>query len=210
MLSTAKFRKSCLLVIPALVILMTLGLFPAGGFSASPYTFSPTADTYVWSALPNNNFGNDYNLIVQTNCYTYLKFDLSSIPANEQVTGGTLYLYCNYGYKPFLFSVELRTLADNSWTETGVTWNSKPDPAYGSLIYTDDSGRQGEYRPFTVGAAYLPRGVVSYALKLAYGQSAYYNSRNTTANPPYKPYLVVTTKKKPMASVANTLLLLDE
>ena len=210
MLSTAKSRKSCLLVIPALVILMTLGLFPAAGFSASPYTFYPTADTYVWSALPNNNFGNDYNLCVQPNCYTYLKFDLSSIPANEQVTGGTLYLYCNSGYPVFNFSVELHALADNSWTETGVTWNNKPNPAYGSLIYTDDSGRQNEYRAFTVGAANIPLGVVSYALKLAYGQWAYYNSRNTTANPPYKPYLVVTTKQKPMSPAANTLMLLDE
>ena len=98
MLSTAKSRKSYLLAIPALVILMTLGLFPAAGFSASPYTFYPIADTYVWASLPNNNFGNDYNLNVEPNCYTYLKFDLSSIPANEQVTGGTLYLFCNSGY----------------------------------------------------------------------------------------------------------------
>jgi len=207
--SLTKLRKLGRLLISALCIMVTMGLFPAAGFSAGPYTFYPTADTYVWSALPNNNFGNGYNLNVEPNCYTYLKFDLSSIPGNEQVTGGTLYLYCNYGYQPFNFSVELHRLADNSWTETGVTWNNKPNPAYGSLIYTDVDGRQNEYVPFTVGAANIPRGVVSYALKLAYGQSAYYNSKNTTANPPNKPYLRVTTKKKPQA-VGNNLLLLDE
>lgn len=206
MLSTAKYRKSYLLVIPALVILLTLGLFSLPGFSGT-YTFNPTADTYVWSATPALNWGTDYNLAVQPNCYAYLKFDLSSIPASEQVTGGTLNVYCNYGSPTFSFSVELHALADNSWTETGVTWNNKPNPAYGNLIYTDDSGRQNEYRAFPVGAAYLSRGVVSCALKLGYGNTVYYNSRNTIANPANKPNLVVTTKKKPVLAGTNTLLL---
>jgi len=48
MLSTAKSRKLYLLVIPALVILVTLGLVPVSGL-ANTYTIYPTADAGVFS-----------------------------------------------------------------------------------------------------------------------------------------------------------------
>ena len=138
--------------------------------------------------------------------YSFLKFNLGTIPATEEITGATFNAYCNGGSPAYSFNVELRAVSDTSWGETTITGKTGNYPAYGSVISTYTTGRQGEYNQWAVGAAYLPRGLVSYALRLSAGSFAFYNSRQ---NASYKPYLVVTTKKKPQSLAATYLLLSD-
>ena len=214
MLSTAKSRKLYLLVIPALVILVTLGLVPVSGL-ANTYTIYPTADAVVYSGTyANTNFGNDTvfstyitGATTLTYSYSYLKFDLSSIPSSERITGGTLYAYCYYVRAGITLTVQLRPVANTSWIESGagsITWNNKP--AYGNSI-TSTAGVVG-WDHWTIPAANLPAtGLVSFMLIPATvgGDSRFYSKENGSN----KPYLQVTTKKKPQAA-GNNLLLLEE
>jgi hypothetical protein len=183
--------------------MVVMGIFPALGLSAT-YTFNPVADAYI-------NVGDDYNygftdLIVRSGSYSYVKFDLSTIPATEQITGGTFNAFCSAGSPVRNFAVQLRAVSDTSWTEWGITGGVGKYPALGSVIATYDTGRQGEYNQWTVGATYLPRGLVSYAMSLSAGSYAHYISRHNIVN---QPYLQVTTVAKPKASAGILFLLLD-
>jgi len=54
------------------------------------------------------------------------EFDLSSIPAGSIITGATL--QCGTGRPPAHRAVEVRSAANDSWTETGVNWSNQPAP----------------------------------------------------------------------------------
>jgi hypothetical protein len=96
--------------------MVTMCLFPVVGFSKT-YTFSPVADAtvYVGSDI---NWGTDPNLVTESGVYSYLKFDLSAIPGTEKITGGTFNAFCSQALPSVNFAVQLRAVADTSWTET--------------------------------------------------------------------------------------------
>jgi hypothetical protein len=166
------------------------------------YTFYPIADATVYVGV-DHNYGTDVNLTVQSDTYSYLKFDLSTISTTQEITGATLNAFCNLGFPSFGFAVDLRAVSGTSW----ITGKAGNYPALGSVIATNDDGTQNvAYHQWALGAAYLPRGLVSYALTLKYGSGASYNSRQNSSN---KPYLVVTTKPKSKGPAATYLLLLD-
>ncbi len=73
------------------------------------------------------NFGTGTTLSVKagsgtTTRETFLKFDLSSVPG--MIVGANLRLVTRSFAEPVFHTAGLVT--DNSWTETGVTWNTKP------------------------------------------------------------------------------------
>ncbi len=91
-------------------------------------TLVPVADAYVQNGDQTNvNFGSSSSLAAKaaTNSLgreSFLRFDLSSAPG--QILSASLRLYpftvqdpINHGLAP---------VADNSWTESGLTWNNKP------------------------------------------------------------------------------------
>ncbi|MDB6031379.1 MAG: hyaluronate lyase [Verrucomicrobiales bacterium] len=91
-------------------------------------TLFPTADAYVQNGDQTNvNFGSSSSLAAKAATSslgreTFMRFDLSSAPG--QILSASLRLYpftvqdpINHGLAP---------LADNSWTENGLTWNNKP------------------------------------------------------------------------------------
>ena len=57
----------------------------------------------------------------------YLRFDISSIPPSANVTGATLTL-CRTNGSGGARTHELRA-ATSAWTETGLTWNARPNLA---------------------------------------------------------------------------------
>ncbi|MFY0713600.1 DNRLRE domain-containing protein [Seonamhaeicola sp. NFXS20] len=81
------------------------------------------ADAYVHLSNVNTNYGAATVLVTKgEGRYAYLKFDLSSVPGT--IISAKLRIYQRTGFS------QVRTVydvADDSWTETGITWANKPD-----------------------------------------------------------------------------------
>ncbi len=206
MLWLTKSRNWSGLAIPSLVILAAVWMFPLPGF-AGTYTIYPTADAEVISTYPDDNFRTnqtfDVGKVSPNIYYTYLKFDLSSIAQGERVTGCTLYVYCNdYLYVLAYTYIQLRAVANTSWSEYGITWNTKP--AYGDTVIA--SAKASALPPFwmqwNIPGPNLPAtGLVSFMLSAYYAKipesydyGLIFASKESTDSA-LRPYLKVTTTK---------------
>ena len=125
-----------------IIILLILSPFCFSSFvvNAAPAIGSTTvtleamADAYVDSSNPETNYGSVGSLYVSENSeqdFTYVMFDLSSLPPGATIiyvelrmylssTGGDLYAMPADRIGAYYCS-------DNSWTENGITWNNKPN-----------------------------------------------------------------------------------
>jgi 2',3'-cyclic-nucleotide 2'-phosphodiesterase/3'-nucleotidase/5'-nucleotidase len=103
------------------------------------YELAPIADAQVASGNPTTNYGTSTNLYIQSstasfgNERTWLKFDLSGIPAGSTITGATLQMW-NWKSAGATLPVEVRSATDDSWTEAGLNWNTQP--ALGAVLDT--------------------------------------------------------------------------
>ncbi|WP_406683282.1 DNRLRE domain-containing protein [Seonamhaeicola sp. MEBiC1930] len=80
------------------------------------------ADSYVHEGNITTNYGSSDNLVTAaTGRYAYFKFDLSSVPG--PIVSAKLRIYQRTSHK-YLRSVY--DVTDDTWTETGITWNNKP------------------------------------------------------------------------------------
>jgi hypothetical protein len=80
---------------------------------------APTsADTFVNSAAPNTNYGSNIYLAVGSGATSYLKFNLSAIPAGPSVAKATLRLFIDA--VPNSVQLDVYNLPPNpTWTEGG-------------------------------------------------------------------------------------------
>ncbi|MGD2064574.1 MAG: DNRLRE domain-containing protein [Nitrospirota bacterium] len=107
--------------------------------SAATFTLSPTDDAYTSVFDPDTNFGNSSRLATNLNNlgqkqFSYLMFDLSGIPATQAIVSATLNLYQVTGAGAGESGVTLRRIADDSWDEMAVTWNSPPDTTGATVL----------------------------------------------------------------------------
>jgi len=106
-----------------------------GSAWAATYNFLPVKDTFVHSlvSMADTNYGSE--TVFVTGCdygawviRSYLGFDLSGIPAGETITGATLHMYHYDGMGYAWTGVHVHYLSDDTWGETAITWNTRPDP----------------------------------------------------------------------------------
>src|SRR4030095_1579070 len=87
--------------------------------------FRSVADARVYEGSPSSNAGTDVALRVKlqagTSYQSFLRFDLGA--RSGTVTSVKLRLFCT-DTSPGGGSVY--RIANNAWTETGITWNNKP------------------------------------------------------------------------------------
>jgi len=86
--------------------------------------YSSSADTQIRpGAFANTNYGSDTSATLDdgSGYKALIDFDLSSIPTNSQVTDAQIYLY----FSTTSDSTKIFTPITKSWTEAGVTWNSR-------------------------------------------------------------------------------------
>ena len=96
---------------------------------------------------------------------------------------------------------QVHAVSDNTWTETTITWENKPD--YGALLYTTNTTIG--WNQWVIGKANIPTtGPVSFMLMISSGVTAGYYSKDNTTD---RPYLLVTTGGNEAA--VNFLLLSD-
>lgn len=98
---------------------------------------SCTDDSDVSEILPDENYGNSWDLLVQpdliykdqlyqTERWSFIRFDLSAIPSNSKITNAKLYLWpTGYGGSPACRTIDCYRVT-SSWYEENVTWNNKP------------------------------------------------------------------------------------
>ncbi|QDG90120.1 DNRLRE domain-containing protein [Pseudarthrobacter sp. NIBRBAC000502770] len=104
-----------------------------GGGTAQTVTLTATADTYASSGAAGTNYGTSAMLGVDNSPVevAYLKFDLTPY-AGKTIQSATLQLVSAGSGSTGKQNVKL--VADDGWTETGVTYNSRP--ALGTTIGT--------------------------------------------------------------------------
>lgn len=118
-----------------------LGLLGTSPVGAATVMLTPVDDSYVYSVVPTANYGSEAGLasgdIVSGNSLhlwtSFLKFDLSAIPDNLTITGATLHMYQVNGAGYIRTTgTNAAHVADDSWTEGTLTWNSQP--AIGAVL----------------------------------------------------------------------------
>lgn len=95
-------------------------------------TLHPIADSFLNESSPDTNYGNHTQLKIKCNSYssyTYIMFDLSSLPSNATIIHADLWLTLTDidGYGEWGVTVGAHYCSNNSWNETEITWNNKPD-----------------------------------------------------------------------------------
>jgi len=158
-------------------------------------TVTPVADTYVRAgAYADRNFGSSRDLpakLGNSSSLTrrgYLKFDISSVTDDDTVT---LRLY---GHVSSIGTRRVRTsiypVADTSWDEHRMTWNSKP--GYGGLLGTvtvvgvTPQWVELDLTAYVQSARRAGRQMISLALRTPVHTSAYvsFNSREAAGGAP--------------------------
>jgi hypothetical protein len=114
----------------ALTIFIALAGLAPGQAQAATYTLNPTDDAYVSSISPTWNFGlSPYPLNIYTDgydIYSYLKFDLSSIPNGYVVTQATLHLNMYVHTISGTGAMAELHQANPNWSEGTIKWENQP------------------------------------------------------------------------------------
>jgi 2',3'-cyclic-nucleotide 2'-phosphodiesterase (5'-nucleotidase family) len=102
---------------------------------------TPAADAQVVEGSPTGNYGTATNLYIQSadggfyqNERAWLQFDLSGqVPSEATITSARLKLFC-YKAEGGDMNASVHHATDDTWTETGITWNNQP--AFGAALDT--------------------------------------------------------------------------
>jgi len=132
-----------------ILLVAAVCLFFAGGVSqAAVVTINSSADTYVDGFTPFDNYGTEMRLAVgfrtvleeKSRCRSYLKFDLSVIPAGSVIDNATLELEAvSYSISDPPIKIAVHFVNDVAWNEATLSWSMSPNegPAAFNLIETD-------------------------------------------------------------------------
>jgi len=138
------------------------------------------ADATVDAAAPNSNFGALPRLDIvpgPTPRMAYLRFDLSHLARPVRSAKLSLRNATSGGGQVFL-------VADSTWIESALTWNSRPAPELTPLVQVPTSSRDGAFAADVTAALNAdPDGILSFALSLPSGAPLSMLSRES-AQPP--------------------------
>lgn len=105
--------------------------------SADIMNISPADDSYTLESTPTGKRGNKSYLYVDggvnSDMWTWLKFDLSPVPPGVTILSARLNLYA-YSVGDTNLDTGAFHSSDDSWTESGIIWSNQPPTA---VNYTD-------------------------------------------------------------------------
>lgn len=107
---------------------------------------NPTADAFVRSSAPNQNFGTNTNLRNDTspNEISFIRFNLTPL-AGKTIVSAKLKIKVSDATSKTL---TLRRAANTNWSETGVTFNNKP--AFEAVITTFNAATLNEIKDLNI------------------------------------------------------------
>ncbi len=102
-------------------------LFYSAAFSipALAQQAPPSADTFAYNSTPKTNYGAWPQLVVTQGATSFIQFNLSSLPANANVTKATLRLYVDAVSTAGSFDVYA---VDTPWSEGSLNFTNSPTP----------------------------------------------------------------------------------
>lgn len=147
------------------------------------------ADAFVNSAYPTTNRGSKSFLKVGNSpqTHTLLKFTVSGV-AGAAVQSVKLRLVPNASSTS---GGELRRVLSNSWTETGVTWNSAP-AAGATVLARQGATTKGKVIELDVTAEVKADGTYSFELSTSVADGVEYDYYSREAGTSVQPELVIT------------------
>lgn len=128
-----KYRADMVLL--CLICFLVISQIIPAVHSSTIKKFYPIADTFVSTEDYNSNFGGNSQLLVSysnpydkssSTSYTYLKFDLSSIPSDAEIVESVLWLYTGAIISKTA-TILVLYCPDNSWKELEMTFMNHPD-----------------------------------------------------------------------------------
>jgi len=183
----------------------SLGSNQAANFTTIPPTstlqIAASADAYVrGGSNANNNYGNQNQLISQLgstagNTFeTYVMFDVGQ---HCTVSSVKLRLFGRLSNNnPLNVPVSAYSVANTTWTETGITWNNKPPEgsllASTTIVNNTQAWYEWDITSYVQSELAAGRHIIAIALKntTVTSNQAVFSSRQASSN---KPVVVVTT-----------------
>jgi hypothetical protein len=147
----------------------------------STLTFPVIADSYVRQAGPTSNYGTNAQLWVanetNANYETYLKFTVSGVVGTVQSATLRVYSTSSTVDGPSVYA------AASSWTETGITWNTRPALTSGGM---DNKGSisTGVWVQYNVTPLVTANGTYTFALRTTTGTDSVSFSSREGSQPP--------------------------
>ena len=137
------------------------------------------ADSYVRADVPASNFGTSTVLIGRTSpeIDSYVKFDVSGL--NGAPLRAVLRLWVE---TTGTTSYKVYQVGNNSWTESGLTFNNKP--AFGGLAATSGATTAGTWMDLDVTGAVAGNGLVTLGFTSGSTAGKNFGSREDTAHAP--------------------------
>ena len=182
------------LLVSFLAVAAIVPFFP-GRASAVGVTYTAPADARASAANPTTNYGRSSRLEVDQSPLheSFVRF---AVTVSEPVVRARLRLYVTNGSTngPEVYP------AENTWSETSLTWNSRPVRSGGMLA---DLGRvsANRYAEWDVTAAVTGTGTYSFAVIADSGDGTTLRSREATSN---RPQLVVETEVSSTTTTTTT------
>ncbi len=175
------------------VCLLVYAMRPTQASSAPTgiLTFSAQADARVEKAYPNANYGRSSRLISDSSPHreSYLRFAVSGVSGTVESAKLRMYAYDGSVNGPAVYPV------GNGWTETGVTWNTRPAHTGGT---TDDKAKIPTRSWVEYDVTPLVEGDGTYSFNLSAGSTDGISSYSReSANALLRPQLVVTVSDDP-------------
>ncbi len=177
-------RKLVTNIVITATVLASLGAFflvqgPVSG-SGPEVTFLPIADTYVYSAHPQNNYGSSTAIRTDASpiMSSYLRFDVQSLTA--PIAKATLRIYAKSSQR---LGFEVHAVSNNTWDENSITYENAPTP---DPAIVGSSGRisVGSWTSVDISSLVTDQGTYSIALTTQDSTQLKMVSREGGANAP--------------------------